>query len=321
MARKTRPRQGAGARRRPMDRRAMERALWDIERIVRERPFASIDEMNAFLRAHSGPGRLPAPPPSTPLEQAQDLMYKAWDATGRRRVSLARQALARSEDCADAYVLLAEEEARSLEEAHALYERGVRAGERAIGPEHMREWTGQFWGMIETRPYMRARAGLASTLWHLGRREEAVAHYREMLRLNPGDNQGLRYVLASCLLAMGEDEALGKLLDEYPGEPTAEWLYTRALWLFRTQGAGSEAEAALNGALSANPFVVGYLVAIERLPSEQPEYITIGGEDEAQAYVGANAAAWYDTEGAIEWFVRAAAARIGADDLGLEPDA
>lgn len=40
---------------------------------------------------------------------------------------------------------------------------------------------------------MRARAALAGTLWRLGRREEAVDHQRELLRLNPNDNQGLRY--------------------------------------------------------------------------------------------------------------------------------
>jgi len=55
---------------------------------------------------------LPLPPRElTPLERAQDLMYRAFDSTGEKRVTLARKALAISEDCADAYVLLAEETA------------------------------------------------------------------------------------------------------------------------------------------------------------------------------------------------------------------
>ena len=47
---------------------------------------------------------------------------------------------------------------------------------------------------------MRARAGLAAMLDALGDVEAAIGHYRDMLRLNPGDNQGIRYVLARCLM-------------------------------------------------------------------------------------------------------------------------
>ncbi len=72
-----------------------------------------------------------------------------------RRVDLARQALTISPDCADAYLLLAEEAASSLEEARELLERGVAAGERALGPEPFEEDVGYFWGILETRPYMR----------------------------------------------------------------------------------------------------------------------------------------------------------------------
>ena len=67
-----------------------------------------------------------------PAHRAEDLVYDAWEATGARRAALARQALALWPDCADAYVLLAQETA-SLEEARELLERGVAAGERAIG--------------------------------------------------------------------------------------------------------------------------------------------------------------------------------------------
>ena len=70
---------------------------------------------------------------------------------------------------------------------------GLAAGERAVGRRVFVEDAGDFWLIFETRPYMRARAALAATLWRLGRREEAVEHQRELLRLNPRDNQGLRY--------------------------------------------------------------------------------------------------------------------------------
>jgi hypothetical protein len=147
------------------DRRAMEKTLSDIGKLINEREFNSIEEINAFLKNISASGEVPqSSRQGSALEQAQDIMYDAWDSSGKRRAELARHALEISKDCADAYVLLAEEAAKSLEEAKNLYEQGVKAGERALGPQVFEEEAGYFWGIIETRPYMRARLGLAQCL-------------------------------------------------------------------------------------------------------------------------------------------------------------
>ena len=83
-------------------------------------------------------------------------MYDAWEApTKRQRLALVRKALKRSPLCADAYVLLAEETAGSVADAIDLYRRGVEAGELAVGPEAFEDDVGHFWGVLDTRPYMR----------------------------------------------------------------------------------------------------------------------------------------------------------------------
>jgi hypothetical protein len=113
------------------------------------------------------------------LRKAQDIMYDAWETANRHtRLFLAKRALKVSPLCADAYVLLAEEGAKDLEEARDLYARGVEAGALAIGPETFEDDVGHFWGVLETRPYMRARSGLAQTLWLLGEKEDAKAPLR-----------------------------------------------------------------------------------------------------------------------------------------------
>jgi tetratricopeptide (TPR) repeat protein len=112
--------------------------------------------------------------------------------------------------------------------ARDLYEMGVRAGERALGEEFFTEEVGNFWGILETRPYMRAREGLANALWALGERDQALAHYREMLELNPVDNQGVRYELADCLL----EERLPPRSCRKPRMPTLMYRYTS--WEGRT---------------------------------------------------------------------------------------
>jgi len=281
-------------------RRANEQMLQNIGKLLQEREFGSADEANAYLQELLSSGGIPALASTNPLDRAQELMYDAWEATGSRRVKLARQALEISPDCADAYVLLAEE-ARSLPEAKRLYEQGVSAGERALGPQMFEEDAGHFWGIIETRPYMRARAGLASCLWQLGERQAAIEHYADMLRLNPGDNQGIRYVLANCLLRQGDDIALAKLLDQYKDDAMAEWLYTRALLAFRREGAGKKANAALKKALKENEFVPAYLLGKKRLPRQLPDYIGFGDENEAVSYAAGALAIWRETPGALDW--------------------
>lgn len=236
------------------------------------------------------------------LAEAQDLVYKAWEERNpARRIILAHEALAKSPDCADAYVLLAEEEADTLGRALELYQQGVAAGERALGQDHFVENEGHFWGLLETRPYMRARAGLAECLWQLGRNEEALAHYRDMLRLNPDDNQGIRYTLLNLLLSLNRDAEANALLIQYEEDVMAEWLYTRALLAFRKEGASKEAGRALQAALKQNPYVPAYLSGRKRLPPRTPDYIGWGDENEAVAYASAYLPHWRRTQGALAW--------------------
>jgi tetratricopeptide (TPR) repeat protein len=179
--------------------------------------------------------------------------------------------------------------------------KGVAAGERALGTAAFSENAGHFWGLVETRPYMRARQGLAVVLWHLGDREAAVKHFQAMLRLNPGDNQGLRYDLASWLLALGDDTALEDLLAAYPDEASASWAYTRALHTFRRQGVGPAAELALRQALQTNPHVPVYLLGAKPFPAQAPASYGMGDENEAMIYLEGAVDAWLETPGAVDW--------------------
>jgi tetratricopeptide (TPR) repeat protein len=182
------------------------------------------------------------------LGQAQDLVYQAWEIPNLNRpIALARKALAISPDCADAYVLL--ETATSPIKTLELYRKGLEAGERALGKSAFEHDVGSFWGILETRPYMRARARLAQSLWECGHYDEALAHWRDLLKLNPNDNQGIRYVLAARLLELGRDRELGALLKGHEDDGRAYMLWTRALFLFRTQGDNPKSRRALAEAL------------------------------------------------------------------------
>ncbi len=258
---------------------------------------ASPEALAAYFAAQLAASRV-----SSKVDEAQDLMFDAWDCEDpKKRVMLARAALKISADCADAYVLLAQETADTADEAIVLFGQGVAAGERALGPAAFKDDVGMFWGLLETRPYMRARQGLALALWDAGRADDAVKHGQEMLRLNPNDNQGIRYLVAGWLQLLARDEEVGVLLSQYKGDISAEWAWITALAAFRKHGDRPVARKALLRAIEVNPYVAPYLLKLKRLPRGFPAYVEMGGKDEAAAYVRHAGAAWRQPSSALGW--------------------
>ncbi|MFB0524472.1 MAG: tetratricopeptide repeat protein [Phycisphaerae bacterium] len=283
------------------DRRSMERMQMDIHRMIEGRDFSSEDDLQEFLNENVVGKKLPRQAGTTPLEQAQDLMYDAFDSRGRKQLQLARKALEICPDCADAYVLLAER-CSDVQKAKDLYAQSVAAGERALGEEFFEKEAGNFWGILETRPYMRARLGLAQCLEGLGQLEEAVHHYHELLRLNPMDNQGVRHMLLGCLLEMNANDEAEQLLKKYKDDKgLAISSYARALLTFRQKGNTAIAHKHLQKASSVNKYVPQYLLEDEQLPEFLPPSYSLGSEEEAVLCADLLKDAWNNTPDAIEW--------------------
>ena len=279
----------------------------DLSKMLASQQFESIDQANAFLQQmlSRNQGRIPELAPETPLEQAQALIVAAHEeASPKRQAALAKQALDLSPECADAYCLLAELDP-SPDRKLGFLEQAVAAGERALGPQPFVEFVGHFWGVTQTRPYMRSLGGLAELSWLLGNRSRAITLYSRMLELNPSDNQGVRYALATCLLEEHTPQAqarLSKLLSDYPDDAAANWAYSRALLRFQQEGGPSlVAQNLLKHALKTNPHIPTYLLGIRRMPAELPRYIGFGDENEAIEYAAFAIRAWSLTSGAIAW--------------------
>ena len=275
--------------------------MLEVERFAAAGSFDNAADLNAAIQQRfSGPIDEVPSAPTTPLERAQDLAYRATEERGRRRLQLARRALELSPDCADAYVLLAEE-AREPEEARDLYVQAVAAGERALGATSFTDDVGHFWEAVRTRPYMRARFGLAQCLEDLGQHDQAIDHYRELVRLNPADNQGVRYLLVAALLHVARDAEAGALLEQYGDEPTALWCYARALHAFRVEGDTHAARERLRRAARVNRHVPAYLREKKTWPGPLPDSYGLGTQEEAAVTEDLLGELWRATPGADRW--------------------
>jgi tetratricopeptide (TPR) repeat protein len=277
------------------------RSSEELDRLFRGKEFESKEELEKYVQSLVGKSfdELPTPEP-TPRDKAQDLIYDAWEEkSDKRRAEMARQALELWPDCADAYCLLAET-AKSMKEERRLLEAAVTAGERAVGPEPFKEDVGRFWGIHSTRPYMRARFLLAELMWDQGEQDAAIKHARELLRLNPNDNQGVRYRLVGWLLQAGNSRGAIVLLDKYD-EATAGWLYARALLEFRTWGDTDRARGTLESAFRSNAVLPEYLIALRPESDELPDSFSHGSDDEAMIVFRDLGEAWQVPAAALDW--------------------
>ena len=282
-----------------------EAMMADLSRLMQGQEFESLDDAQAFMSRllEEGGGRLPPSEPQSPAERAQALAYQAWESpTDADAAALARQALEIFPDCVDAYTILAETDARSAKEACDFYQKGVDAGRRSLGEAFFAENAGHFWGMIETRPYMRARQGLADCLWAMGQEQDSIAHSEALLELNPGDNQGIRDVLLSRYLALGNDAGAERLFRQYEDEGSAAFLWSRVLLDLR-RGDQVVAKADLRTAMKCNRHVAGLFTGKRKLPAELPATYSPGDRDEAVLYMAAFAEAWLASSDAMEWLI------------------
>jgi len=228
-----------------------------------------------------------------------DLLDQAWEALGpTERCGLARQALTLDPGAIDGYVILAlcaETDAERI----ALLREAIHRGKTL-----WREYVGRpprdfFWAHLETRPFMRALHNLALVLWARGDREEAARLADRMLRLNPNDNQGIRYLALAWHPVLSNWSRVEKLLRKYRGEARTEYLYAYCLDCVR-RGVG--ADEALDAAMAVNPHVPAMLLSSSPPLFDQTlTSVAYGSEEEAVAYAEFGLEAWASVPTALGW--------------------
>lgn len=107
------------------------------------------------------------------------------------------------------YEILCEEEKQRLEKENMFDEDNI----------------GNFYGILETRPYMRALYRLANAYNENGMYPLAKDVCEEMLRLNENDNLGARFLLMSIYGVLGEYGNAMELYSCYPHANTTLSLY------------------------------------------------------------------------------------------------
>lgn len=281
----------------------LEQLQKNIAKDLKEKNFGSLEEANRYIQEkYLGNEISSGNKKPDSREKAADLIYEAWESDDPdEKIALSEKAVKLDKNCADAYNLLAEFKAESPMESLALFAKGIEAGKKSLGKD-FEEYKGHFWGFHETRPFMRAMAGYSDVLWHTGEKNKSIEFIKEMLELNPNDNQGMRHILITRLLILNRLVEAEKLYKDYKDDFSAQWHYSRAYLYFNKQSKRLYADRALKEAMKYNPYVPLYLLGLIDMPDEQPAYVGIGDKNEAVFYTDEAMELWAQNKNALVWF-------------------
>ncbi len=292
----------------PIKPMSIEKMQMSTERLldfIQSQNFGSIEEINEFLSKNVNGKRIDEAVPGiapgvTNRQKANDIMYDAYESAPAKGKKLAKDALKLDLENIRALNYLADQE-KSAESAMKLYQQAVGFGKKQLGETFFKENTGHFWVMMESRPYMTAKLGFANCLEALDWKDEAINEFNEMLELNPGDNQGVRYMLGSLLLYTGKYKAFFELYKKFKDEKSAFWLFNYALYLFATEGATPKANKTLLHADRENPHVIDFMTHRKVMTKNLAGHYSPGDENEATYYLMDNFRSWMNVENTLDW--------------------
>ncbi|MHA6533764.1 SEC-C metal-binding domain-containing protein [Paenibacillus sp. BAC0078] len=243
--------------------------------------------------------------PGTPKDKAQALLYMAMEATSsKRRIQLAQAALEMYPGSSDAYLILAEE-SENEEDARAYLKAGITAGERELGDLFFAKNKGHFWGLQETRPYIRICKSYAESCWFGGNAEEAAQTLEHILELNTEDNTGARYLLAAVYLYSNQLDLAEQVLEKYgKDDAAAAFAYDRIILEYKKNGITSQLKMLYRVARGVNKHVPDYLLGVKRLPHNLPDFVGMGDPNEAIEYVIMHSRLWASVPDLLKWMLK-----------------
>ncbi|MBV6478412.1 MAG: hypothetical protein HGGPFJEG_01167 [Ignavibacteria bacterium] len=275
----------------------------DLHRLLEKQNFNNEEEINEFLNSMKmksfpelGDDEL------SNEEKAQDLADEAYYLPPKEAFKNISRAFELDPECISAYEYLGTA-ANDPEEALKHFEKGISIGRNKFGGNFLKEHKGRFWGIYETRPFMKILEKYAECLYILRRKKECISIFEEMIELNPNDNQGVRDYLMLYLIEVDDFDKFDHYFKIYAEDVTAFYNFNKALCAFKREGESNNSNECLKSAIKNNKFVLPLLISSKQQTEILYSY-TIGSKEEAKFYAYYAQLIWQRTPGAIKWLMK-----------------
>ncbi len=223
---------------------------------------------------------------NTPLDDAYEILEKAQYASNEKEaIKLAKKAYEISSECFDAILFQCDLEKNTRKRMKLLNEGLEFEKNRLTNQKYFdKENIGIFYGIFETRPYIRGLVIKAEYLLEEGKLRQAANICKEVLTLNNNDNLGARYLLMAIYAALEEEKDMLDLYQKYPEEDLEMLIPLFALYY--KIGNDKKAKSYLNRIDKCNSNFVKYFKGTIK-PSEKvsPGYYSRGDSSEIFMYL------------------------------------
>ena len=169
-------------------------------------------------------------------ESSDDYLELAESAaTKKTALKYAKKAAQLDPDNIDAAVMVAELTASSIEKLIEKYKSLIEEAEEKLKAEGYFDYDciGEFWGLFETRPYMRLLDKYSDNLVQCGKMRLAIAEYEKMLKLCENDNLGVRYRLMHLYVFLEDEQPALRLSKEYSDEESTQFLLPLSILYYK----------------------------------------------------------------------------------------
>lgn len=220
-------------------------------------------------------------------EQSDDLLFEAYDEPIKAKaIKLAKQALELNPNNIDAENFITKHESNTIKKLKK-YEETLNKEKANLEKENSfkKENIGIFWGLIETRPYMRTKHAYMLTLMELGRYTEAIKQGEELLKLCKNDNLGIRYLIVGLYTVLERFEECEKIYNKYSDNSTF-MMFPLSIMYYK-KGDYRKCKKILKEIQENNEYILNYLIGRKKFTRAKVEYFEMnntyswGSEEEA----------------------------------------
>ena len=179
------------------------------------------------------------------------------------------------------------------------YQEYIDDFKKNVGDEFFKENEGNFWAIPETRTFMGCLFEQTLLFWQNNEKDKAINQLKYVLKLNPRDDQGVRYVLLAYLLELDMIEDAQSLMLSYGDDYSTYWSFCELLLDIKKQEDSAIIEMEFGMCVECNEYVVPYLIGDEKIPSDAVGSYDDGDRNEAIFYVQSAGDAWFNDKNAL----------------------